>query len=124
VRFLRLATLVLVVLFVTAATAAARDSTRIVRAGKCSAASTWKLKLKRDTSSRVEVEFQVDENRVGRRWRVVITSNGHTIVSTLRTTVAPSGALEVRRSVGGRGRFTATARELRTRELCRASATI
>lgn len=108
---------------VTASTAAARDDGRIVRTGSCTGSSTSKLKAKLD-DGRVEVEFEVDENRVGRRWRVVIARNGRAVFTGIRTTVAPSGSFEVRRLIGGRGRFAVTGRELRTGEVCRASARI
>jgi hypothetical protein len=54
----------------------------------------------------------------------VIARNGRAVFTGVRTTVAPSGSFEVRRLIGGRGRFAVTARELRTGEVCRASATI
>lgn len=116
--------LALVTATVTASTASARGGDRrIVRVGSCTAASTSKLKLKLD-DGRVELEFEVDENRVGRRWRVVVARNGRAVFVGIRRTVAPSGSFELRRLFGRRGRYAATARELRTGEVCRASATI
>jgi hypothetical protein len=107
----------------TATTAQARDGGRIARAGSCTSSSTSKLKLKLD-DGRVEAEFEVDQNRVGRRWRVVLSRNGRAVFTGIRRTVAPSGSFSVQRVFGGRGRFAATARELTTGEVCRASATI
>lgn len=113
-----------VVMAATAATAQARDGDRrVVRAGSCTGSSTSKLKVKLD-DGRVEAEFEVDENRVGRRWRVVISRNGRAVFTGIKRTVAPSGSFSVRRMFAGRGRFAATARELTTGEVCRASATI
>jgi hypothetical protein len=109
---------------VTAATAAARGGDRgVVRAGACTGSSTSKLKVKLEDGS-VETEFEVDENRVGRRWRVVISRNGRAVYTAVRRTIAPSGSLTVRRTVAARGRIAVTARELATGEVCRASATI
>lgn len=116
--------LVVAVMTLMASTAAARVGDRgVVRVGSCTGSSTSKLKLKLE-DGRTEVEFEVDENRVGRRWRVVIARNGRAVFIAIRRTVAPSGSFEVRRLIGGRGRFAATARELRTGEVCRASARI
>lgn len=108
---------------VAAATAAARDNERVVKTGSCTRSSTSKLKLKLE-DARVELQFEVDENRVGRRWRVVIARNGRAVFTGIRRTVAPSGSFEVRQLIRGRGRFAATARELVTGEVCRASARI
>jgi hypothetical protein len=116
--------LVVAIVTVTASTAAARGGDRgVVRAGPCTGSSTSKLKVKLE-DGRVEAEFEVDENRTGRRWRVVIARNGRAVFTGVRRTVAPSGSFSVRRLIGGRGRFAATARELGTGEVCRASATI
>ena len=49
-------------------TALAKDGVRV--SGKCSKASTSKLKLSREDAG-TEVEFEVDQNRNGVRWRVV-----------------------------------------------------
>jgi hypothetical protein len=95
----------------------------ILKTGKCSGASTWKLKAKREDAG-IEAEFEVDQNRVGRRWSVVMRRNGAVVFRGVRRTVAPSGSFEVRRILSGRGRITATARALATGETCRASLTI
>lgn len=95
---------------------------RVVKRGSCTAASDWKLKAKPD-DGRLEVEFEVDSNRVGQRWTWTIRHDGRTVRSGRRTTRAPSGSFEVeRRVVDARGRHTisATARNRRTGELCRA----
>ena len=44
--------------------------------GTCTDASTSKLKLSED-DGRIEVEFEVDQNRNGVRWNVVIPQNGN-----------------------------------------------
>jgi hypothetical protein len=122
-KLMVLSALVVAVVAVTTGTAAAGGADRgVVRVGSCTGSSTSKLKVKPEDEG-TEVEFEVDENRIGRRWRVVISRNGGTVFSGIRRTVAPSGSFEVRRVIGGRGRFAATARELRTGEVCRASAT-
>jgi hypothetical protein len=64
-------------------------------------AAHWKLKLSPD-NGRIELEFQVDTNRVGRAWRVRIRHNGVLIFVGKRVTKAPSGAFTVRRLTNNR----------------------
>jgi hypothetical protein len=113
------------VLVAFASTAAAKDGKGghgIVKSGQCSASSHWTLKAKAD-DGRLETEFEVDQNRVGERWRVTIARNGANDFRTSRTTQAPSGSFEVRRLLaGGAGsRIVATAKSLSSGETCRAS---
>ena len=96
----------------------------LAKSGNCSAASRSKLKVKAD-DGRLETEFEVDQNRVGKRWRVTIKRNGSTVFRGIRTTQAPSGSFEVRRLLaGGTGtRIVATAKSLSSGETCRAALT-
>jgi hypothetical protein len=103
--------------------AAGRDDPGVLRMGKCSGASSWKLKAKREDAG-VEVEFEVDQNRVGRRWSVVLRRNGSVVFRGIRRTLAPSGSFEARRIVQGGGRIVATAKALAGGETCRASLSI
>jgi hypothetical protein len=78
--------------------------------GSCTGSSTAKIKVKRD-DGRLETEFEVDEDRVGERWQVVLRRNGRVAVRTSATTRAPSGSFSVeRRLADGRGTDTITAR--------------
>jgi hypothetical protein len=93
----------------------------IIKTGKCSASSHWKLKAKSD-DGRIETEFEVDQNRVGKRWRVTIMRNGSAVFRGVRTTTAPSGSFEVRRLLAGPSagtRIVATAKSLQSGETCR-----
>ena len=55
----------------------AKGGSGVVRAtGTCSAASTSKLKAKHD-SGRIELEFEVDQNRNNRLWTVAICGQRH-----------------------------------------------
>ena len=93
----------------------------LAKAGTCSAASHSKLKVKAD-NGRLETEFEVDQNRVGKRWRVKIVKNGSTVFRGIRTTRSPSGSFEVHRLLAGStGRIVATAKSLSSGETCRAS---
>jgi hypothetical protein len=87
--------LVAVVAALTVAPAgiAKRGDVRV--AGSCTKSSTSKLKLS-DEDGRIEVEFEVDQNRNGARWAVVIAQNGKRIARMTRVTKAPSGSFEAR----------------------------
>jgi hypothetical protein len=88
---------------VSAASAAPeKGGPRVIRSGKCSGPATWKLKLKND-DGRLEVEFEVDQNVVGRRWNVTLKRNGRVVFSGARTTRAPSGSFTVQKLVRGAG---------------------
>jgi hypothetical protein len=98
----------------------------ITHRGHCSGASVWKLKLSPE-DGRIEVEFQVDQNRNHRLWRVALTHNGPTVWRGSRYTLAPSGSFTVRRFFANRAgvdRVVARATNVRTGEVCRGSATI
>lgn len=99
---------------------AAKDGDVLVQ-GTCTGATTSKLKLSEE-DGRIEVEFEVDQNRVGRRWRVTIVQNGRTVFSGIRRTLAPSGSFEARRMLANRpgaDRIVARARALAGGETCR-----
>ena len=59
-------------------------------AGTCTRATTSELKLSEEDGG-IEVEFEVDQNRNGVRWRVVLFRNGQQVASRVRVTRAPSG---------------------------------
>ncbi len=67
----------------------------VIRRGSCSSASDWKLKLSPD-NGKIEIEFEVDSNRVGQTWQVRLLQNGTRIFSGTRVTQAPSGSFTVR----------------------------
>jgi hypothetical protein len=94
----------------------------IIKQGKCTGSSTWKLKVKSD-DGRLQTEFEVDQNRVGKRWRVTLVRDGSTVFRGIRTTVAPSGSFTVRRLLAastGTTRIVASAKALQSGESCRA----
>jgi len=61
--------------------------------GTCTKSSTSKLKLS-DEDGRIEVEFEVDQNRNGVRWNVQLVQNGKRIARMTRVTRPPSGSFE------------------------------
>lgn len=109
---------------VLAGPAAAKDGDVIVK-GRCSAASSHKLKLSEE-NGRIETEFEVDQNRNNRTWNVTIAVNGVTKVTTTAVTRAPSGSFEVRRLLAngaGNEVVVATATNPASGETCTATAT-
>ena len=97
---------------------------RVIRTGDCSGASNWKLKAKPD-DGRLEVEFEVDQNRNGVLWKVKLRRNDKTLVSTNRRTQAPSGSFSLERRIGdpaGMDKISAVAK--RDGESCRAALNI
>jgi hypothetical protein len=120
--FIALAGLAVALVAAAPAALAGNDRDReVIRTGSCSAGSDWKLKAKLD-DGRLEVEFEVDQNRVGRRWRVTLVQNGRTVFSGIRRTLAPSGSFEARRFLANRpgaDRIVGRARALAGGETCR-----
>jgi hypothetical protein len=108
-----------------ASVASAKD-TDIRRAGTCTGASSSKIKLSPE-NGRIEVEFEVDQNRNGVRWGVGIWDNNVPVFAGRATTTAPSGSFEVNRVIvnrAGSDRVVAKATNPATGEVCRATATI
>jgi hypothetical protein len=82
------------VLAVPAVPAAAADDD-VRREGNCSGRADWKLKASPE-NSRIEVEGEVDSNRVGQTWRWRLMHNGSLSARGTKVTRAPSGSFEVR----------------------------
>ena len=72
-----------------------------VRASGPCATGSWELKAKLD-DGRIEVEAEIDTNRVGQTWAWRLSDNGAQFASGTGTTVAPSGSFEVRRLTANR----------------------
>jgi hypothetical protein len=111
-------------LVVPAALASAGQNDVIER-GSCSNSSDWKLKVSPEDGN-LEVEFEVDQNVSGDRWRVKIRHDGDLAFRGTRTTRGASGSFEVRiveNDTAGSDAFRARARNLSTDEVCVGSAT-
>lgn len=126
-RVTALVTSVLVATTLVAAplTTSAKDGD-VIRRGDCTVRSDWKLKLSPE-NGRIEVEFEVDQNRNGQKWFVKLKRNGSLFWRGARTTKAPSGSFEVRkltRNGAGTEKIVAKARNARTGEVCRGVARI
>jgi hypothetical protein len=106
------------------AQAGVRKDGDVIVQGRCTGASTAKLKLSPE-NGRIEVEFEVDQNRNGVAWRVALRRNGVLVASGVRVTRPPSGSFEFRRLLVNRPGpdvIRATARRA-SGETCTATAT-
>lgn len=107
----------------SATTAFAKDGDVEV-VGSCTARSSAELKLSPE-NGKIEVEFEVDQNRNGQKWNVTITDNGVRVATGSATTVAPSGSFSFERVVANRAgtdKVVATATNPATGEKCTATA--
>jgi hypothetical protein len=102
-------------------TATAKDGDIRV-AGTCTGPSTSKLKLSAE-NGRIEVEFEVDQNRNGVRWNVVLRRNAKLVTRSSHVTKAPSGSFSARKLVtNGPGADVIKATASRPGETCTAKA--
>jgi hypothetical protein len=105
-------------------TAAVAKDGDVIRTGSCSGNSDWKLKLSPE-NGKIEVEYEVDSNKVGQTWRVKLFHDGDRFFVGTRQTAGASGSFEVRKVVAnhsGTDDFRARARNLGTGEVCGGSA--
>ena len=108
------------------ATTALAGGNDVIREGSCAGRSDWKLKLSPEDGG-IEVEFEVDQNVSGDRWRVKIRHDGDLAFRGTRTTRGASGSFEVRTvepNRSGSDAFRARARNLSTGEVCVGRASI
>jgi len=98
----------------------------VIRRGACSGSSDWKLKLSPE-DGKLEVEYEVDSNKVGQTWNVKLWKNGSRIFNGSRVTKAPSGSFTVRvvtANTAGTDLFSARAANAATGEVCGGRASI
>jgi hypothetical protein len=125
-RMMRVAIAGVLVFAVAGTTAAYAKDGDVIRRGACSGRSDWKLKLSPD-NGRIEVEYEVDSNKVGQHWRVRLFENGHRIFAGHRTTKGASGSFTVRvlaNNTAGGDAFRARASNGATNEVCGGKASI
>jgi hypothetical protein len=96
------------------------NDNRVIKTGSCTDGSRWKLKVKPD-DGRLEVEFEVDQNRNGVRWNVTVRRNGAAAASGARTTAAPSGSFSFERRISGASGDQISAVAKRSGASCRGS---
>lgn len=98
----------------------------VTNSGACTNGGHFKLKAKHD-DGRIQLEYEVDSNRAGQVWTVVLKDNGVTVFSGSRTTQAPSGSFTVARRIPNRAgldNVVASAKNAKTGESCVAKASI
>src|SRR3954454_19258367 len=96
------------------------------RSGNCSGSTDWKLKAKPD-DGRIEVEGEIDSNRVGQTWTWRIVHNGRVSAKGSKTTHAPSGSFSVERrlvNLAGADKLVFKGSNPKSGETCRGVVTI
>lgn len=76
-------------------------SSGVTKSGSCSERGVFTLKAKHDDAA-IEVEYQVDTNRVGQSFNVRLSDNGTVILNRTVTTTAPSGSFTVSKRTANR----------------------
>ena len=107
------------VLITTTGPAFAKDGD-VRTSGACQGVADWKLKASPE-DGRIEVEAEVDSNRVGQKWNWTLFHNGSVASSGTGTTAGRSGSFEVRRVLGNRAgtdTFRFFARRPGTQQIC------
>jgi hypothetical protein len=93
----------------------------VLKAGACTGASTWELKVGPEDPALLDIEFEVDQNVVGAKWKVKLRHNGELAVKVTRKTKAPSGSFTFDYQLpdtAGNDNFRAVATNLATGEKC------
>jgi hypothetical protein len=112
--------LVATLALVVPAGAAMAGNRDVIEQGSCGGSSDWKLKLSPEDGG-IEVEYEVDQNVTGDRWRVKIRHDGELVFRGVRRTQGASGSFEVRiveNDRAGTDAFRARAKNLSTGEVC------
>jgi hypothetical protein len=110
----------LVAAVATPALASGGGGREVRKSGACTHAAVWKLKAKPD-NGRIEVEGEVDSNRVGQKWRWRVFHDGRVSAHGVSRTKAPSGSFSVERllvNTPGRDRIGWRAVNRRSGERC------
>lgn len=122
-KILRVGVAALLTLSVAGAVPALAKDGDVIRRGACSGASDWKLKLSPE-NGKIEVEYEVDSNKVGQTWQVRIVKNGNVIFRGARETKGASGSFTVRLvTANTAGDDVFRARATHADEVCAGSAT-
>ena len=91
--------------------------------GACSGTTDWKMKAKSD-DGKVEVEAEIDSNKVGQTWSWKLKDNGTLVSAGTSQTKAPSGSFSVERKPAdkaGTDSFVFRAVNPSSGEVCRAT---
>jgi hypothetical protein len=110
-------------LALTTTPASASDDDATIRTGSCSGKTDWKIKAKAD-DGRIEVEAEIDSNKIGQTWAWKFKDNGDVFAKGQSTTKGPSGSFEVERkpaNQAGTDHFVFRAVNPKSGEVCRAT---
>lgn len=97
------------------------DDDDLIREGSCTEGAEWKVKASAE-DGRVEVEGEVDSNKVGQTWRWKIKHDGGVSARGRATTEAPSGSFEASEllvDLAGTDKFVFRAKHRPTGQICR-----
>lgn len=111
-------------LAIPAAALASGDDAEVRQAGKCDGSSTSKIKVKQDDGG-LEVEFEVDQNKTGDKWKVKINDNGKSVYKGSAVTKGRSGSFSIEKRIAdlsGTDSVSAVGKNTATGERCSASA--
>ena len=98
---------------------ASHGGDRVTASGNCSQRGTYKLTAKHD-DAKIEIEYEVDTNRVGQTFTVHLTDNGNLIAKRTVTTHGASGSFSVNKLAADRtGKDTIRARAVHGDNVCR-----
>ena len=101
-------------------------ASQVVVNGHCSGRSASVLTVAHE-NGRISIEFEVDQNVIGKTWRVGLRDNSQLVWAGSAVTAAPDGSLTVMKLTADRtglDHITASARNPVTGETCSAVATI
>jgi hypothetical protein len=75
------------------------DNRKDVRKSVACGTGHLKLKAKTESGNRLELEAEVDSNKAGQEWTVVLTNDGKTVWTGKRMTAGPSGSFSVETTI-------------------------
>jgi hypothetical protein len=75
------------------------DNRKDVRKSVACGTGQLKLKAKTESGNRLELEAEVDSNKAGQDWTVVLTNDGKTVWTGKRVTAGPSGSFSVETTI-------------------------
>ena len=107
-------------------TPAAQAGPAVLKTGKCSGPGTITLQLQRSDRARLEAGFEIDQMKVGSKWRVALSHNGAVYFSGTGSVGASSSLSidRVVRNLPGTDTFTGTFRNVGSGETCSVSGSI
>jgi hypothetical protein len=110
----------------TTALGSGGDDDEVRNPGNCSGSSSSEIKAKPD-DGRLEVEFEVDQNKAGDKWKVKLKDNSEVVFRGSATTRGASGSFSIERKIPDRSvsdKIKGVARNRSTDERCSATVTI